>query len=159
MSTTKADMIKPSNGLVISYNYLWAREHNDREVLGRKARPACVQIIIQDDKRGTVVALFPITSQPPHATRTALEIPEIDARRIGLKFPSWIMVDEWNLDDLAKSPHIAHSYPASVQTEAAVEEVRCARKGSLRIASMRRDVQVLDRTRRPDGTIRSDCWA
>jgi hypothetical protein len=24
-------MIKPSNGLVISYNYLWAREHDDRE--------------------------------------------------------------------------------------------------------------------------------
>jgi hypothetical protein len=46
----------------------------------------------QNDKRGTVVALFPITSQPPHATPTALEIPEMDARRIGLKSPSWIML-------------------------------------------------------------------
>src|SRR5215472_13220024 len=116
MTTTKSDMIKPSNGLVISYNYLWAREHDDREVSGRKARPACVQIIIQDDKRGTVVALFPITSRPPHATRTALEIPEMDARRIGLRSPSWVMVDEWNLDDFATSPHIADSPVAIVRS-------------------------------------------
>jgi len=117
-------MIKPSNGLVISYNYLWAREHDNREESGRKARPACVQIIVQNDKHGTVVALFPITSQPPHATRTALEIPEIDARRIGLKPPSWIMVDEWNLDDLAASPHVADSRPLGSLSPAFMKRVR-----------------------------------
>jgi hypothetical protein len=132
MTTTKADMIKPSNGLVISYNYLWAREHDDREVSGRKARPACVQIIIQDDKRGTVVALFPITSQPPHATRTALEIPEMDARRIGLKSPSWIMVDEWNLDDFATSPHIADSRPIGSLSAAFMKRVRTAAADRIR---------------------------
>ena len=35
--------MEPSNGLVISYNYLWAREYDRREESGRKARPACVQ--------------------------------------------------------------------------------------------------------------------
>jgi hypothetical protein len=58
-----------------------------------------------------VVALFPITSQPPQTGRTALEIPEIEARPIGLSIPSWIIVDEWNLDDLTKSPHIADTRP------------------------------------------------
>jgi len=76
-------MFKPANGLVISYNYLWAREHDRHEESGRKARPACVQIIIANGENGTVVALFPITSQPPQAERTALAIPEMDARRIG----------------------------------------------------------------------------
>jgi hypothetical protein len=95
-------MVEPSDGLVISYNYLWAREYDRHEESGRKARPACVQIIVASGKGGAVVALFPITSQPPQAERTALEIPETEARRVGLTIPSWIIIDEWNLDDLAK---------------------------------------------------------
>src|SRR3984893_18428496 len=35
----------------------------------------------------------------------------MEARRIGLTIPSWIIVNEWNLDDLAKSPHIADPRP------------------------------------------------
>jgi hypothetical protein len=38
-------MIEPSNGLVILHNYLWARQHDRSEEFGRKARPACVQVI------------------------------------------------------------------------------------------------------------------
>jgi hypothetical protein len=117
-------MIEPANGLVISYNYLWAREHDRDEESGRKARPACVQIIVASGARGTVVALFPITSQPPLTGRTALEIPQIEARRIGLTSPSWIIVDEWNLDDLAKSPHIADSRPIGTLSPAFMKRVR-----------------------------------
>jgi hypothetical protein len=69
-----AEMFEPSNGLVISYNHLSARECDRHEESGRKSRPACVQIIVAGGKSGTVVALFPITSQPPQAGRTALEI-------------------------------------------------------------------------------------
>jgi hypothetical protein len=119
-----AEMVEPANGLVISYNYLWAREHDRNEESGRKSRPACVQIIVASSKSGTVVALFPITSQPPLAGRTALEIPEMEARRIGLTSPSWIIVDEWNLDDLAKSPHIADSRPIGVLSPAFMKRVR-----------------------------------
>jgi len=39
-------MVEPSDGLVILYNYLWAREYDRHEQSGRKARPACVQIMI-----------------------------------------------------------------------------------------------------------------
>ena len=117
-------MVEPSNGLVISYNYLWAREHDRHEESGRKARPACVQIIIAGGKSGTAVALFPITSQRPQAGRTALEIPEMEARRIGLTLSSWIIVDEWNLDDLAKSPHIANSRPIGTLSPAFMKRVR-----------------------------------
>src|SRR6266849_8472921 len=119
-----AEMLEPSNGLVIFHNYLWAREYDRREEYSRKARPGCVQIIIAGGKSGTVVALFPITSQPPLAGRTALEIPEMEARRIGLTIPSWIIVDEWNLDDLAKSPHIADSRPIGALSPAFMKRVR-----------------------------------
>jgi hypothetical protein len=109
LSATISEVVAPSNGLVIYYNYLWAREYDRHEESGRKARPVCDQIIIAGGESGSVVALFPITSQPPQPGRTALEIPEMEAPRIGLTMPSWIIVDEWNLDDLAKSPHIADS--------------------------------------------------
>src|SRR5260370_41224622 len=122
----KVEMFKPANGLVISYNYLWAREHDRHEESGRKAHPACVQIIVADGESGTVVALFPITSQPPQAERTALAIPEMDARRIGLTTPSWIIVDEWNLDDLANSPHIADSRPIGLSRPAFMKPLRVA---------------------------------
>ncbi len=117
-------MVEPSNGLVISYNYLWAREYDRHEESGRKARPACVQIIVAGGKGRTVVALFPITSQSPLAGRTALEIPEMEARRIGLTIPSWIVVDEWNLDDLAKSPHIADPRPIGSFSPAFMKRIR-----------------------------------
>jgi hypothetical protein len=125
-------MFKPANGLVISYNYLWAREHDRHEESGRKARPACVQIIIADGPGGTVVALFPITSQPPQPERTALAIPEMDARRIGLTIPSWIIIDEWNLDDLAKSPHIADARPIGLLSPAFMKRVRSAAADRIR---------------------------
>jgi hypothetical protein len=117
-------MVEASNGLVISYDYLWAREYDRREESGRKARPACVQIIVAGVKSGTVVALFPVTSQPPQAGRTALEIPEMEARRIGLTIPCWIIIDEWNLDDLAKSPHIADARPIGTLSPAFMKRVR-----------------------------------
>ena len=128
----KIEMFKPANGLVISYNYLWAREYDRQEESGRKARPACVQIIVADGENGTVVALFPITSQPPLAGRTALEIPEMEARRIGLTSPSWIIVDEWNLDDLAKSPHIADARPIGLLSQAFMKRVRAAAADRIR---------------------------
>jgi hypothetical protein len=116
--------VEPANGLVISYNYPWAREYDRQEESGRKARPACVQIIVAGGKNGTVVALFPITSQPPQTGRTALEVPEMEARRIGLTIPCWIIVDEWNLDDLAKSPHIADARPIGLLGPAFMKRVR-----------------------------------
>jgi hypothetical protein len=125
-------MIEPANGLVISYNYLWAREYDRREESGRKARPACVQIIIAGGKRGTVVALFSITSQPPQTGRTVLEIPEIEARRVGLSVPSWIVVDEWNLDDLTKSPHIADTRPIGTLSPAFMKHIRAEAAARIR---------------------------
>jgi len=125
-------MVEPINGLVISYNYLWAREHDRREEAGRKARPVCLQIIVAEAERGTMVALFPITSQPPRPERAALVIPEFEARRLGLTTPSWVIVDEWNLDDLAKSPHIADTQPIGKMSPGFMKRVRAAAADRIR---------------------------
>jgi hypothetical protein len=37
-------MVEPSNGLVISYNYLWARGHDRDEESGRKPRPTVIDV-------------------------------------------------------------------------------------------------------------------
>jgi hypothetical protein len=68
-------MFKPANGLVISYNYFWAREHDRHEEAGRKARPVCVQIIVAEGEHGTIVALFPITSSRRTLDELRLQFP------------------------------------------------------------------------------------
>jgi hypothetical protein len=79
-----------------------------------------------------VVALFPITRQPPPPERTAIEIPQTDAHRIGLTIPSWVIVDEWNLDDLATSPHIADARPIGVLSPAFMSRLRAAAADRIR---------------------------
>ena len=87
-------------------------------------RPAL--LVCRSYRQTPTRGLVPITTQPPHATRTALEIPEIDAPRIGLKSQSWIMVDEWNLDDLATSPHVADSRAIGSLSPAFLKRVQTA---------------------------------
>ncbi|RWD87933.1 MAG: hypothetical protein EOS39_24255 [Mesorhizobium sp.] len=40
--------------------------------------------------------MFPLTSQKPHRSRTHIAISEIECRRGGLDFPSWLILDEYN---------------------------------------------------------------
>ncbi|RWL83693.1 MAG: hypothetical protein EOR67_02870 [Mesorhizobium sp.] len=40
--------------------------------------------------------MFPLTSQQPDATRTYIAVSEIECRRGGLDFPSWLILDEYN---------------------------------------------------------------
>ena len=72
-------------GCVIRFRYLWVREAERGETEGRKSRPTAVGVRIARAKRGDVLVLFPITSQPPAPDRFAVEIPEIEKRRAGLE--------------------------------------------------------------------------
>lgn len=84
---------------VVSYFYLRAGEALQGEKTGRKLPPSC--IAITNSKAGCM-RLFPITSQPPADDRDALLIQEIECRRSGLKYPSWIIRDERNVEDLTQ---------------------------------------------------------
>jgi hypothetical protein len=129
--------IDPANGLVIRYSYLWAREHDRHEDAGRKTRPVCLQIIVARAEAETIVALFPITSQPPQRDRAVLEIPETEARRVGVMLPAWVFVDEWNLDNLAVSSHIGDSRPLGRFSSAFMQRLRKAAAARIRAGRYR----------------------
>lgn len=89
--------LKP--GTVIRYPYLWRREAQRGETEGRKIRPVCLAIAMPH-KGKTYLFLLPISSQPPAGGQTALEVPELELRRIGLSEAkqAWITVSEFNRD-------------------------------------------------------------
>ena len=104
-------------GDVFLYSYLWAREHDRGEESGRKARPACVMVLFKDSKGRETTLLFPVTSQKPGPEAHAIEIPETEARRARLYSPAWIIVSEFNVDDLAKSFALEDSQPLGTSAE------------------------------------------
>jgi hypothetical protein len=61
-------------------------------------------MIIVAGKDGQETSLiFPITSKAPGKGDHAVEIPETEARRAKLYTPAWVIVDEFNTDDLETS--------------------------------------------------------
>ncbi|WP_119271900.1 hypothetical protein [Taklimakanibacter deserti] len=131
-------MIEAKTGLVIRYSYLWAREHDRGEESGRKDRPVCVQIIVLRRSGKEAVLLFPITSHEPHASTQALLLPETEARRAGLRSPSWIIVDEWNEEeDLQNSVSVADPKPLGSFTRTFVQQIREAAIKAIRTRSYR----------------------
>lgn len=96
----------PETGLVVSYRFLWAREHDRGAEHGRKARPACV-VVPLTGQAGDVV-LFPLTTQEPAVGRLAVRVPETERRRLRLRGPaaSWVLLDEGNRDVLPGSFHV-----------------------------------------------------
>ena len=91
-------MLEP--GDVVRFFYLWTRQADAGEDSGRKARPAC--IAVKSSAPSSIAYLFAITSQTPGAERLAAAFSEIECRRAGLSFPSWIILDEYNRVDLER---------------------------------------------------------
>lgn len=130
-------MTKFGHGDVILYSYLWGREHDRGEESGRKARPTCVMIIFRAQEGKKTTLLFPITSRRPDPRADAVEIPEIEARRAKLYTPAWIIVDEFNSDDLETSFAIEDAEPLGAFSRKFMARVAAAaaitiRKGSIR---------------------------
>ena len=85
-------MLKP--GDLVRYGYLWAREAARGEETGRKFRPACV--VVRTPAPASSLFVFPLTSQQPDADRAYLTVTEIECRRGGLDYPSFLVLDEYN---------------------------------------------------------------
>ena len=55
----------PEAGLVISYAYLWRREHQAGQDEGLKDRPSVIVLSVERQKDGaTIVTVLPITHRP-----------------------------------------------------------------------------------------------
>ncbi len=94
-----------SGDVLPSYPYLWGWQRDQGEDAGRKDRPVCVAIASRDGNGLTHLALLPISGTPPMAGQTAIEVPPLEIRRIGLREhkQAWITVSEYNYDILERS--------------------------------------------------------
>lgn len=87
----------PQPGLVISYAYLWAREHGLGAEEGVKDRPCAIVAARQFMEGREVVTVVPVTHSPPADPADAVEIPPALKAHLGLDdMPSWIVVTETN---------------------------------------------------------------
>lgn len=95
----------PSPGHVFDYHYLWKWQADRGETEGRKKCPSCVVIVVTNAAGQHVMFIAPIISKAPEKARTAIQIPETDARRANLDsdVPLWVVLDELNADVLETS--------------------------------------------------------
>jgi hypothetical protein len=89
----------PANGSVIRFPYLWAWQRDKNETEGRKPRPVCMVLAIPKGKQTNLI-LLAISGTPPRPEQTALEIPQLECRRAGIREwkQAWITVSEFNHD-------------------------------------------------------------
>jgi hypothetical protein len=89
---------EPLPGLVISYRYLWHREHRAGRDEGLKDRP-CVIVLSVKPAGGdrATVRVVPVTHSRPDDPSVALELPPAVKRHLGLDGErSWVILDEVN---------------------------------------------------------------
>jgi hypothetical protein len=89
----------PKPGLVVRYDYLWAREAaSGRD--GGKERPSCLVAASDSAANPRFVVLLPITHSPPTGDAVGVAIPSKVRESIGLDdAPSWVIVSEHNVDE------------------------------------------------------------
>lgn len=89
---------EPESGLVISYSYLWRREHQAGKVEGVKNRPCAIILVVKSDDDGKEVTVAPITHTQPYDSTVAVEIPPRVKQYLGLDGErSWIILDDFNV--------------------------------------------------------------
>ncbi len=87
----------PVPGRVISYSYVWAREHSKGAEEGRKNRPCAIVAARQVIEGREVVTVVPVTHSAPANPADAIAIPAAVKAHLGLDdAPSWIVVTETN---------------------------------------------------------------
>ncbi|MDP4025758.1 hypothetical protein Q8W71_24305 [Methylobacterium sp. NEAU 140] len=131
-------MTEPQHGDIILYAYLWAREYDRGEEAGRKARPTCVMLIVADQDGRRKPLLFPITSQRPGSASHFVAVPETEARRAKLYTPAWIIVDEFNTDDLAASWALEDPKPLGRFSRKFMSRIAAAAAAAIRAGDARR---------------------
>lgn len=89
----------PANGSIIRFPYLWAWQRDRGETEGRKSRPVCMVLAIPKGNQTNLI-LLAISGSPPRSDQTALEIPQLECRRAGIRDwkEAWITVSEFNHD-------------------------------------------------------------
>jgi hypothetical protein len=87
----------PEPGLVLCYEFLWSREHQEGREQGEKKRPAVIVLRTRTEAGQISITVAPITHSPPRTQTHAIEIPPKVKRHLGLDSKqSWVIYDELN---------------------------------------------------------------
>ena len=127
-------------GDVLTYPYLWHWQAGRGETAGRKDRPVCVVLPLHKNGE-THLFLLAITSTPPRADQIAIEIPETEQRRAGLRGwkQGWAILDEFNYDIAERSFHLDPASPVLGRfSEAFVERLKRELRATLQSGEARR---------------------
>jgi hypothetical protein len=91
----------------------------------------------------TTIFLLAITTQQPRADRLSIEIPAIEQRRAGLDgdCPSWIILDELNIDVVERSRDFADRTRMGALSRAFTQRILVA----LQLARRDRTLRSVDR--------------
>jgi hypothetical protein len=99
----------PEPGLVVHFEYLWAREAVRGREHGRYARPCLIVACTPKEQGGPKVLIVPITHSEPDEDTEAIEIPVATRQRLGLDGDrSWLILDEVNEFDWP-GPDLQHN--------------------------------------------------
>lgn len=90
--------MEPKVGWLLSYSYLWATDHGAGAEEGTKDRPCALVAATRREGKRIVAVVVPVTHSPPVDPDTAIEIPAVTKRRLGLDAErSWIVCNEANV--------------------------------------------------------------
>jgi hypothetical protein len=134
--------------LIVRYDYVWHRRHQEGADTANKERPACVAVILEAAAERPLIMLLPITHTSPGPDEAGIELPARVKQHLGLDpEPSWVIVSECNLDgwpspDLRQVPgqagrfHYGHLPPRLFMT---IRDAFVANYRARRVSVVRRD--------------------
>lgn len=97
------DLLK--HGTIFYYDYVFKWQVEKGRETGEKDRPVCVLSVLKSANGLTHVGLLAVSATPPKADQVAVELPQIECRRAGLKEwkGGWVIVSEYNYDIAERS--------------------------------------------------------
>lgn len=114
MPRSGTSLIDPAQGLVVTFNYLWAADGAKGNMEARKPRPCIIAAVADapNPRLGQIkiVGVLALTHTAPKSGVLALPVPDGDRRVMGLDAePCWVICGEMNSSiwpgyDLLRTP-------------------------------------------------------
>jgi hypothetical protein len=117
-------------GELFHFSYLWHRQAQGGEEIGRKHRPVCLVFRLASEPE--LLLIYPLTTQQPPADRLSVEVPEQERRRNGLDSRCWLILDELNAVHISATYDFASLVPLGRFSAGFVAEIQELAKSAIR---------------------------
>lgn len=127
---------EPQAGMVIHYEYLWAREHDKGWKRAEKIRPCVILAVVEGkESQDKTVYVSPLTHTAPFHPEESIQLAPETSRRIGLDcHDKWLMCNEvnkftWPGALVRRVPYSSPTaYVYGMLPECVLKEARCKLK-------------------------------